>query len=52
MKIDGQCHCGFMTYEAEIDPQLVSICPAEAANLVPLRRALGPRSQEVAGAID
>src|SRR5882762_9520904 len=26
MKIDGQCHCGHVTYEAEIDPELVSIC--------------------------
>ncbi len=26
MKIDGQCHCGHVTYEAEIDPEKVSIC--------------------------
>ncbi len=26
MKIDGQCHCGAVTYEAEVDPQQVSIC--------------------------
>ena len=26
MKIDGQCHCGLITYEATIDPQNVSIC--------------------------
>ena len=26
MKIDGRCHCGFITYEAEIDPQQVVIC--------------------------
>ena len=26
MRIDGQCHCGFVTYEAEIDPEDVSIC--------------------------
>ncbi|APG89687.1 GFA family protein [Sinorhizobium americanum] len=26
MHIDGQCHCGFVTYEAEIDPEDVSIC--------------------------
>lgn len=26
MKIDGRCHCGFVTYEAEIDPKNVGIC--------------------------
>ena len=26
MKIDGGCHCGAIAYEAEIDPQMVSIC--------------------------
>jgi len=26
MKIDGRCHCGFITYEAEIDPEKTMIC--------------------------
>ena len=26
MRIDGQCHCGFVTYEAQIDPEEVGIC--------------------------
>ena len=26
MKIDGGCHCGAITYEAEIDPRQVGIC--------------------------
>ena len=26
MEIDGQCHCGRVTYRAEIDPEKVSIC--------------------------
>jgi hypothetical protein len=26
MKIDGGCHCGRVTYEAEVDPADVSIC--------------------------
>jgi hypothetical protein len=26
MKIDGSCHCGAITFEAEIDPAKVEIC--------------------------
>jgi hypothetical protein len=26
MNIDGQCHCGRVSYQARIDPQRVSIC--------------------------
>ncbi len=26
MNIDGQCHCGHVTFQAEIDPSKVSIC--------------------------
>lgn len=26
MKVDGQCHCGQITFEAEIDPDGVRIC--------------------------
>ncbi|MFT3691298.1 GFA family protein [Paenirhodobacter sp.] len=26
MKVDGRCHCGHITYLAEIDPKQVSIC--------------------------
>jgi hypothetical protein len=26
MKIDGGCHCGYVTYEAEIDSEKVAIC--------------------------
>ena len=26
MRIDGSCHCGFITYEAEVDPDKVYIC--------------------------
>ena len=26
MKITGTCHCGHVTYEAEIDPEQVTIC--------------------------
>ena len=26
MKIDGGCHCGTITYEAEVDPEKVGLC--------------------------
>jgi hypothetical protein len=26
MKIDGQCHCGRITFEAEVDPEAVTLC--------------------------
>lgn len=26
MHVDGRCHCGHISYEAEIDPEAVSIC--------------------------
>ena len=26
MKVDGRCHCGAITYEAEVDPARVTIC--------------------------
>ena len=26
MKIDGGCHCGYITYEAEVDPAQTTMC--------------------------
>jgi hypothetical protein len=26
MHVDGGCHCGYVTFEAEVDPESVSIC--------------------------
>lgn len=30
MKIDGRCHCGFITFEAEIEPEKVWLCRLES----------------------
>ena len=33
MKVDGKCLCGFLTYEAEVDPEAVRIAQsASGAN--------------------
>jgi hypothetical protein len=26
MKIDGRCHCGEITFQAEVDPDALNIC--------------------------
>jgi hypothetical protein len=26
MKVDGQCHCGAITYRAEVEPDTIAIC--------------------------
>ena len=26
MHVEGGCHCGYIAYEAEVDPETVSIC--------------------------
>ncbi len=26
MRIDGACHCGFITIEGEVDPEKTTIC--------------------------
>jgi hypothetical protein len=33
MKIDGRCHCGYITYEAEVDLANVMICHCSIAKL-------------------
>jgi hypothetical protein len=57
MKIDGGCHCGYITYEAEADPEKTTICHCtdcrhlsfricacpEGADLDSLATALGHR---------
>lgn len=51
MRIDGACHCGNITYEAEVDPEQVGIChctdcqilTGSAFSVVVLARAEGFR---------
>ena len=26
MKVDGQCHCGAITYEAQVEPNTIQVC--------------------------
>jgi hypothetical protein len=35
MKIDGGCHCGYITYEAEADPETVEICHCTDCQTLP-----------------
>ncbi|MEM7428478.1 MAG: GFA family protein [Pseudomonadota bacterium] len=34
MKIDGQCHCGAIAYEAELDPAKMGICHCSDCQLL------------------
>ena len=47
MKVDGRCHCGFITYEAEIDPEKVVIC-----NCVDCQRLSGSPFRTVAFSVE
>jgi hypothetical protein len=38
MKIDGGCHCGYITYEAEADPEKTTICHCTDASISPDQR--------------
>jgi hypothetical protein len=43
MKIDGACHCGFITFEAEADPEKVTVCnctDCQTLSGAPLRAAV------------
>jgi hypothetical protein len=43
MKIDGRCHCGYVTFEAEADPETTTICnctDCQAMSGAPLRAVI------------
>lgn len=47
MNIDGRCHCGLITYEAEIDPNEVEICHCTDCQMLS-----GSAFRTVVGALD
>ena len=43
MKIDGRCHCGYVTFEAEADPETTTLCnctDCQAMSGAPLRAVI------------
>jgi hypothetical protein len=46
MKIDGRCHCGDVTFEAEADPETTTICNCTDCQIMsgaPLRAVINTR---------
>jgi hypothetical protein len=46
MKIDGRCHCGYVTFEAEADPEMTTICnctDCQTMSGAPLRAVITTR---------
>src|SRR5499426_2962526 len=46
MKIDGSCHCGYVTFEAEADPETTTICnctDCQTMSGAPLRAIVATR---------
>src|SRR6476646_5233949 len=46
MKIDGRCHCGYVTFEAEADPETTTVCnctDCQTMSGAPLRAVITTR---------
>jgi hypothetical protein len=46
MKIDGRCHCGYVTFEAEADPEATTLCnctDCQTMSGAPLRAVISTR---------
>ena len=46
MKIDGRCHCGYVSFEAEADPETTTLCNCTDCQTIsgaPLRAVIGTR---------
>jgi len=39
MRVTGGCHCGQVTYEAEVDPATVRVCHCTDCQRLPARRS-------------
>ena len=49
MKIDGSCHCGYITFEAEADPAKTAICnctDCQTLSGAPFRAVIGVESDK------
>ena len=47
MKIDGRCHCGYVTFEAEADPETTTLCnctDCQTMSGAPLRAVVTARA--------
>lgn len=50
MRIEGQCHCGAVAYEAEVDPQKASICHCTDCQVLsgaPFRASVPARAEDL-----
>jgi hypothetical protein len=46
MKLDGRCHCGYVTFKAEADPENVTVCNCTDCQIMsgaPLRAVIVAR---------
>jgi hypothetical protein len=49
MKVDGQCHCGKIAYEAEVDPATTAIChctDCQSFSGSPYRASVGAKADD------
>jgi hypothetical protein len=50
MQVEGQCHCGAIAYEAEVDPQKAVICHCTDCQILsgaPFRASVPVRAQDL-----
>jgi hypothetical protein len=47
MKVDGGCHCGYITYEAEADPEKTTICHCTDCQQLSFRTCACPEGADL-----